>query len=154
MDISYRKANMNDFNDIVKLYKNVIKTTFTTWDKNYPSKTMIKDDITKDRLITMLKGDKIIGVVAIDDNKYIEEGIKIGGFARICISPEEQGNGYGTKLVKHVIQELKKLGCKKLRLRVSVQNISAIKMYEKCGFALVGNDYNFELEWFLYELDL
>ncbi len=151
MNITFRPADINDFNDITKLYAKVIKTTYTTWDKDYPSKVMIKEDIISERLIAMLDEEKIIGVAAIDDNKFEEEGIKVGGFARICVSPDYQGKGLGTKFVKHIISLLKDKGCKKLKLRVSMQNAAAIKMYEKCGFENKGQDFNFELEWFLYE---
>ena len=153
MKISFRQADLNDFNDINKLYRNVIKTTFTTWDKNYPSKDMIKDDILTERMLAMVSDDKIIGVAAIDDNKF-NDTVKVGGFARICISPKLQGKGLGTKFVKHILEVLKERGCKKVKLRVSMQNIAAIKMYEKCGFANIGTDINFDLEWFLFEKEL
>lgn len=154
MNITFRQADINDFEDVLKLYKQVIKTTFTTWDKDYPSKDMIKDDIQSNRLLVMLDDNKIIGVAAVDDNKFIDEGEKIGGFARICVSPDYQHQGLGTKLVKYIIEKLKTSGCKKIKLRVSINNPTAIKMYERCGFSRVGTDYNFELEWFLYELVL
>ncbi len=154
MNIEYRQADINDFNEIVKLYAKVIKTTYTTWDKDYPSKAMVKDDITKERLVALTIDSKIVGVAAIDDNKFEEEGIKVGGFARICISPDFQKQGLGTKFVKHILEMLKARGCKKIKLRVSMKNIAAIKMYEKCGFVNVGDDFNYELEWFLFEKEL
>ncbi len=154
MNIEFRQANIEDFNDITKLYSKVIKTTYTTWDKDYPSKAMIKEDISTGRLITLTVDEKIVGVAAVDGNKFEDEGMKVGGFARICIHPDYQGKGLGTKFVKHIIEMLKDLGCKKIKLRVSMQNIAAIKMYEKCGFENMGQDFNFELEWFLFEKNL
>ncbi len=154
MDIQFRQAVIDDFNDIVKLYAKVIKTTYTTWDKNYPSKAMIKEDITTGRLVALIVDNKIAGVAAVDGNKFEDEGMKVGGFARICVSPDHQGKGLGTKFVKHIIEMLKDLGCKKIKLRVSMQNVAAIKMYEKCGFENIGQDFNFELEWFLFEKNL
>lgn len=154
MNIEFRQANIEDFNDITKLYSKVIKTTYTTWDKDYPSKAMIKEDISTGRLITLTIDEKIVGVAAIDDNKFEDENMKVGGFARICIHPDFQGQGLGTKFVKHIVEMLKNAGCKKIKLRVSMQNTAAIKMYEKCGFENMGQDFNFELEWFLFEKNL
>ena len=151
MNIEFRQATIDDFSEIVKLYAKVIKTTYTTWDKDYPSKAMIKEDIMTGRLVAAICDNKIVGVAAVDGNKFEDEGMKVGGFARICIHPDYQGKGLGTKFVKHITEMLKNLGCKKIKLRVSMQNTAAIKMYEKCGFENIGQDFNFELEWFLFE---
>jgi predicted TIM-barrel fold metal-dependent hydrolase len=91
MNIEFRQAVIDDFSEIVKLYAKVIKTTYTTWDKDYPSKAMIKEDIMTGRLVAAVCDNKIIGVAAVDGNKFEDEGMKVGGFARICIHPDYQG---------------------------------------------------------------
>lgn len=154
MCISFRKAEPKDFDEIVVLYNLVIKTTYTTWDENYPSKTMLEEDIANGNLFVIISEGKVVGAASVNTCKAVEDKCKVGSFARICTSPKCQGKGYGTKFVKFLEDYFLDAGCNKIILRVSTKNAAAIKMYTRCGFQNVGTDFAFNLDWFVFEKTL
>ena len=56
----------------------------------------------------------------------------------IAVSDKYQGQGIGKMLVEEVFSILRKDNYGGLILRTSTQNISAQKLYEKCGFERLG----------------
>jgi N-acetylglutamate synthase-like GNAT family acetyltransferase len=76
---------------------------------------------------------QIVGVAAL--HPEIE---KTGRIRWVYILPEFQKRGIGTALVKHVEDEAKKKGLKKLRLLTSGAAIWAIEFYQKLGYHLAG----------------
>lgn len=56
----------------------------------------------------------------------------------ICISPQYQGKGYAKSLIENLIEEANNRNAESIFLEVRVSNISAIGLYEKCGFNEMG----------------
>lgn len=52
----------------------------------------------------------------------------------ICVSPTEQGKGFGKKLLTHFITQAKAKGVVKIWLEVRAKNISAQMLYINAGF--------------------
>ena len=57
---------------------------------------------------------------------------------KIVVSKNNQNNKVGSKLLKFMIQECKKLNKIRVCLEVDSQNSNAIKLYKKFGFLTVG----------------
>ena len=155
--MEFLKATYDDVPEIMALYKDVIKNTFTTWDENYPSEDMIKGDIDDGNFYVLKDNLKIVAASFLgkktDDKELWQNALSSPmGVARICVSPTQQGKGVGTYFMKMLIDEAKKRGADGMHFHVCVQNPSAIKMYEKCGFRKFGDivvQYGFE--FFKYE---
>ncbi|NMP31972.1 ribosomal protein S18-alanine N-acetyltransferase [Thalassotalea sp. M1531] len=79
-----------------------------------------------------MKGDELIGF-------YIGEYI-LGEatLMDICVSPSQQGNGFGNALTNHFIDQAKSLGAETIWLEVRASNISAIMLYINHGFIETG----------------
>jgi len=56
----------------------------------------------------------------------------------ICVVPNQQGNGYGKKLLHEFIREAKQKTTTKLFLEVRASNISAQMLYINAGFNQIG----------------
>ncbi|MGB0938340.1 MAG: ribosomal protein S18-alanine N-acetyltransferase [Colwellia sp.] len=56
----------------------------------------------------------------------------------ICVSPSEQGNGYGKALLNQFIDQAKSRGAVKIFLEVRSKNISAQMLYMNAGFIETG----------------
>jgi ribosomal-protein-alanine N-acetyltransferase len=56
----------------------------------------------------------------------------------ICVSPSEQGNGYGKALLNQFIGQAKSRGAVKIFLEVRSKNISAQMLYMNAGFIETG----------------
>lgn len=77
------------------------------------------------------RGGKIIGVAK---GRIFSQS----GFAHlnsICIHPDMQGMGYGSKLLRHAMKHCKKQGCHKLSLNTMACLMPAMNLYLKNGFA-------------------
>lgn len=88
-------------------------------------------------------GGNIIGAVWVRNMKdYGNIGDGIPSFA-ISVLKQYRGNGIGTELMKRMLEELKRSGCKKASLSVQKNNYAA-KMYQKLGFEIAeekGEEY-------------
>lgn len=149
--VDFRLANIYDLDEIMIIYKNVIKNNFTTWDDNYPNNDLIKNDIQNNNLYLLLKDNQIVAVsyLGIYKNKEtwkynFKNPLSI---ARICVNPFFQGKGYGKLLLDKLIMCARNKGADGLQFHVAKLNKTAIKMYESLNFENTGNgiiDYGFE----------
>ena len=67
----------------------------------------------------------------------------------MVIDQSEQGHGYGSAALDHVINYIKTKpfgNSNKITLTCNKQNSIALKLYENKGFAKTGNEYDDEIE--------
>lgn len=77
----------------------------------------------------------------LDEKKQSATGFYIGEYVvgeatlmDICVTPAEQGQGFGKVLLNQFLAQAKKLGAQKIFLEVRAKNISAQMMYMNAGF--------------------
>ncbi|WP_435622805.1 GNAT family N-acetyltransferase [Flagellimonas sp.] len=78
-----------------------------------------------------LKGNTVVGVCALikmKDSNYDYELAKMG------VSPEEQGQGIGFLLGKHLLEKAKEFGASTVYLESNTKLAPALKLYRKLGF--------------------
>lgn len=63
-----------------------------------------------------------------------KKGTEVAGIETLNVDPIFQGKGIGKKLLKAAEEDMYDYGIKKIRLEVSLYNISAINLYEKTGY--------------------
>jgi len=74
-------------------------------------------------------------------------GKKVAGIETLNVDPLYRRNGIGKKLLNTAEEDMYSRFIKKIRLEVSVGNLSAINLYEKLGFkkiAILKDYYNYE----------
>jgi len=94
-------------------------------------------DFNDDICLVILEDEKLLGAAWIRKIKaygYINEGIPELSMA---IVKESQGNGYGTILLKSLLDLLKEKNYKSVSLSVDNRNIPAMKLYLKNDFKTV-----------------
>jgi ribosomal protein S18 acetylase RimI-like enzyme len=157
MELEFSKAKLRDLDQILILYKEVIKKTFTTWDENYPSKELIINDIKSQKLYIVKMGGEIIAVsyMGVSENTTEKWSIELKnplGVARICVNPKFQGMGVGTRFMNFLVEEAKKQGADGMHFHVCTQNVSAEKMYKKSGFKNYGlGESNYGFDYYRFE---
>lgn len=127
------KTNLNDMNYIA----NNINTLFViSWDK-----TQFLNQINSSSTITyVLKNiDEIIGFIVL--NICLDE-IEV---LNICINKNYTNKGLGNYLLENVINILKKQDFSKIFLEVNVNNIFAIKLYQKNDFKIISQRKDYYL---------
>ena len=158
MELMLFNAQINDFEQIFELYQNVINTTFTTWDKNYPSKKLVLKDIQNSNLYVLKDGQTIVAVSYLGKNENDNDNWSLKlknplGVARICVNPSQQGKGIGTFFMNKLIETAKNLGADGMHFHVCTKNVSAMKMYEKVGFKNCGlGKSNYGFDFYRYEI--
>ena len=127
--IRIKNVNMRDLNKIFFLEKEVFK-------QNAFPKELIKRLIHRGTLFLKLEfrnfRKRIIGFIIIikdDEDRF--------NLINFLIDPEFQGKGYGSYLLGETIMRIKNSSnIKKIVLNVQVNNLIAIKLYQKFNFQL------------------
>ena len=80
---------------------------------------------------SLWENDELMGSGAL---KFLDN--ENGEFKSIRVNDKFRSKGYGLKVIKHLIEEAKKLNIKKLSLETGAGNffIPARKLFIKCGF--------------------
>ena len=154
--LHFALADLTDLKKIMALYQDVIKNVFVTWDKYYPSRNLIKEDILNKTLYVLKNNNELLGVSFLGKTTTTEQWtiqltspLSIG---RICIRPSYQGLGLGSIFLNHLIEKAKSLGADGMHFHVCTQNSSAMRMYEKCGFKNCGlGKSNYGFDYYKYE---
>lgn len=93
-----------------------------------------------------------IKFVATDDEKVIGTTVlridprNNGHINEMHVTDAYRNNGIGTALVKHAIEAARAEKIDKIMLGTEINNRPAIRVYEKCGFRIVGESVNMELD--------
>ena len=158
MELKFELAKKSDINEIMQIYKDVIKNTFTTWNDDYPALDIIEDDIINKSFYVLKNNKEIVAISYLGVNENEDEDWKYKlqkplGIARICVSPKYQHQGIGTTLLNMLINQAKILGADGLHFHVATINPNAIKMYLKCGFENCGQGKsNYGFDFYKFEM--
>lgn len=83
-------------------------------------------------IFTLIVNKEVVGVSAL-----FNEGNGIFELARMAVSPEQQGKGYGNVLIETCLLKLENIKAKKVHLVSNTKLKPAIALYEKHGFKTV-----------------
>ncbi|MCQ5337519.1 MAG: ribosomal protein S18-alanine N-acetyltransferase [Candidatus Methanomethylicia archaeon] len=120
--IKIRKANINDLKEIYRIEKE-------SFPDPYPYGLLKAFLFHPGVYLVAIVEEKIIGYCI----GIIRNG-DIGHIISIAVDKNYRRRGIGTILLRNTINELMKLGARKIRIEVRESNIAAIKLYEKIGF--------------------
>ena len=88
--------------------------------------------------------EEIVGFVTIEH--WPEK--QAGRIQNSCVLPDSRGRGVSTRLVRHALEELNRLGAR--QIHVYTKHVpAACRVYEKAGFSLAsqeGESYRYEME--------
>ena len=142
-----RKANLEDLDELIKLYrgsiKKMISKKISQWDHEYPNKDVLKKDILAQNYYVFFDQDEIIGGVTIDENidtAYKNIKWKNNCFYtihRLVVKHNKWGIGIGKKLMFFAEELAKKNNKKSLRLDTYFDNTIANSFY-------IGLEYKFK----------
>lgn len=158
-----KAADINRLEDIYKLYIDARKTEGCTWNEEYPTKEIIKNDILRGDSFVIINenNNEIIAAISIDDDKLVEEQAcwseelnPAGELARLVITEKYRGNGLAGKLIQGVMETLQKRKFKGAHYLVSPYNTNALRAYKKMGFNDCGRIFLYDHEWICYEKNL
>ena len=123
---SFRNPNANDIDFLKKCF---------TIDNSFKKYYKYSNVITLEHSILFLTPCNVIKELP----KIKNNGIFLNNF---CVDPNKRNKGIGTKLMKHVINKVKKDGNTHIVLQVLNNNKYAIRLYKKFGFKKYMEGYN------------
>lgn len=162
-DISFRKAEMNEIDSILKIFESAIEHMNTQniiqWDSTYPNRDTIYNDISNGNMYIGVFQNEIAVIYVINKEydvqykngkwKYSGENFRV--IHRLCVNPKFQNIKAGTTTMKYIEDTLKKVKVSAIRLDAFSKNPYALKLYEKAGYTSVGTAQFRMGEFFLME---
>ena len=129
--VSIREMTEADIKEIAELEKECFSEP---WSEN-----SLRDELTNEtaRFFVLRDSEKLLGYIGannICNEVYI---------TNVAVNSKCRGKGYGEILVKHLIKQSEAERAFFITLEVRKSNENAIKLYEKCGFKLIGERKNF-----------
>ncbi|WBY64955.1 MAG: hypothetical protein ACFWUD_00030 [Thermocaproicibacter melissae] len=156
--MDFIKAKESDLPAVLALYRSVIGTGGSTWNKNYPSMENLQNDFQTGALYVFKENDDLIGAVSLVTKNELDGldcwKIRDGTqreFARLVVTPQHQGKGYARELVNRVLLEFKKDGCHAVHILAAKSNTYAVKLYRSLGFAFCGECSRYGNEYYACE---
>lgn len=145
-EMQFRRGTTEDLDEIESLVKKAIELMknqgIHQWDEVYPTREVFSEDIENDSLYVAAVNNKIIAVYVLNqdcEDEYYEckwdnpdESACI--IHRLCVLPDFQNKGIGSKLLAHIEEQIKDMGYKSVRLDVFSENPYALKLYSKNGY--------------------
>ena len=123
-----------------------LKDTPSAFGRTYAEESQFSDAEWRARVTTWNSGSRSVCYIAMDGGEPC--GI-IGGYlddhappranvASMWVAPSHRRSGLGTRLLDHVHKWAQTLKTPQMRLMVTNGNASAIRFYQRYGFALTG----------------
>lgn len=144
------KATEADQEEIVTLFRRAVEhlneTGIPQWDEIYPTANDVAGDIQNGQLYVARLGMKIAGVITLNqtfDPEYANGDWNYQGpdymvVHRLCVSPDAQGQGVGTRMMRMAEAMLKEQGVQSMRLDTFSRNPWSMRIYQKLDYRTVG----------------
>jgi GNAT superfamily N-acetyltransferase len=87
------------------------------------------------RICCACDGDNIIGMVSILFTISTAEGGLAAWLEDMVMHPKWRGKGIGERLLNEAVKEARAAGCTRITLLTDATNDSAIRIYQRAGFA-------------------
>lgn len=127
-----RKMQISDA-DVVYDIEN--KAFFEPWSKKHLIKELESNSFLS-HFVEEIEG-KVVGFYI---SSHVLDEVEI---FTIAVDPAYQHMGIGTRLLDHLVKSSKNENVRQIWLEVSTKNLSAINLYEKFGFRIMGLRKNY-----------
>ena len=150
-------ARQNDFDAIIAFYDDVTErtpemTTYARWSKGkHPTEESIRTYIEEGNMYLYREDDGIVGAMAVtmyqgEDYHAIEWARQVGNDEAavihiLAVSPDRQGEGIGSEMIREAIHLAQANGMKAVRLDALASNTPAHRIYERLGFVQRGQQH-------------
>ena len=151
------QAVIEDFDSIIAFYDDVTDrtpelATYARWSKRkHPTLEGIRDYIEEGSMYLYKEGNVIVGAVAVtmyqgEDYHAIEWSQQVADDKAavmhvLAVSPDYQGKGIGSDMVREAINLAKENGMQAIRLDALASNTPAHRMYGRLGFEYRGKQH-------------
>ena len=155
--MSLELATQNDFNAIIAFYDDVTArtpemATYARWSKGkHPTVEGIRAYIDEGNMYLYRECGAIVGAMAVtmyqDEDYHSIEWTqqvvddKVAVIHILAVSPDAQGNGIGSEMIREAIRMAESKGMQTIRLDALASNTPAHRLYERLGFEYRGKQH-------------
>ena len=150
-------ATQNDFEAIIAFYDDVTErtpemATYARWSKGkHPTVEGIRAYIDEESMYLYRANSAIVGAMAV--TMYQGEDYhainwmqqvfdnKVAVIHILAVSPDSQGTGIGSEMIREAIRLARSKGMQAIRLDALASNTPAHKIYERLGFEYRGKQH-------------
>ncbi|WP_333679555.1 GNAT family N-acetyltransferase [Dyella sp.] len=128
--VRVRRAELSDLDDLVALEQ-------ATFDSDQISRAQFRRHLDSDSarvLVASANRRRFLGTAMV----FFRKGSQVARLYSIASLPEARGKGVGTALIDAAEAAARQRRCQSLRLEVRTDNDSAIRLYERLGYARIG----------------
>ncbi|MXW50942.1 MAG: GNAT family acetyltransferase [Gammaproteobacteria bacterium] len=126
-----RPATAADRSSVIALWETVFPDDppHNAPAKVFDAKLAVQDDM----LLVAVEDGAVVGTTMAG-----YDGFR-GWLHKVAVSPQHQGRGLATALVRHAIRTLRSAGCIKVNLQIRATNLEVREFYESLGFEIEDN---------------
>ena len=103
-----------------------------------PSESIVEEYVKKGDCFIAESEKQVIGVYVLLPTRP-----KTVELVNVAVAKEQQGRGIGKRLVTDAIRVAKTKGYKTIEIGTGNSSIGQLALYQKCGFRIVGVDFDF-----------
>ena len=139
---SFQLATIDDIETMIKIMPIYYEYDHLVFDETKARATLNKFFSTSEfgRIWLLMdeEGKQGLGYIVTTFGFSMEYGGKVALIDELFVLEKHRGKGFGSRAIKHVQEESKKLGIETLRLEVTKNNQRVISLYQKLGFKDLG----------------
>ena len=150
-------ATQNDFEAIIAFYDDVTErtpemATYARWSKGkHPTVEGIRAYIDEESMYLYRANSAIVGAMAVTMYQgedyhainWMQQVLdnKVAVIHILAVSPDSQGTGIGSEMIREAIRLARSKGMQAIRLDALASNTPAHKIYERLGFEYRGKQH-------------
>ncbi len=158
-----KKLSMDQLSDAFSIIESVIDKMnaeqIFQWDEQYPSREIIKKDISEGSAFGFFQSDELRGYIVLNEEYSPEynslEWKDKNGTAlivhRLSIKADCQGQGIAKQLMMFAEEYARNRGNSSIRLDAFLHNKAALSLYDNLGYTKVGTVTFRKGEFYCYE---
>lgn len=154
-----RKAESSDIPEVGKLYRLAVGRPGCTWNDLYPTLSDAENDLAHGCLFVGEFRSEVMAAISVVPENELDgyaffEGSNPREIARVTVSERFSGKGFAVLLLRQLFSILKAEKAGSVRLLAAKGNSAALKTYEKLGFQIRGEVFEYGSHYFAEELIL
>ena len=152
-------AQIGDAEEIYALYHALIDMPYSTWDEEYPTREIVKEDLEEHHVLVMRnEAGKIVSSIAVwmekefaDAAPWYADAKKWCMFSRLGVHKDYQGRGIAKRMLNAAMDFARGQGCDAVQFLVAKSNPIAQRAYAPLGFEVCGEVEMWEEQWLCYQ---
>ena len=153
------RATAEDIDAIYALYHSLIDMPYSTWDEEYPTLDIVREDVEKHAVVLMRNEEgEIVSAIALwhefefaDAAPWYADVTRWGMLCRLGVHRAYQGRGIAKQMLTAAMEAAKADGCEAVQFLVAKSNPIAQRAYAALGFDVCGEAQMWDEQWLCYQ---